>query len=735
MRTHAPQTHAAWKSSSQSDRSKKTGQFESTDRSQSQPEGQSASNAQIGTMSPLAKRWGTITGNVARTLATRNSTGADRGTILQSKLTLGEPTDKYEQEADRIAKQVVHQINTPTFRGTTPTERSNAIGSLRMKPQLQLRPSTGSSNISPAVENSIHQAKRGRQQSLPKRVQQQMGQAMGANFSGVKAHTDAQADRLSCSLGARAFTTGQHIFFKRGEYNPGSRGGQELLAHELTHVMQQNGTAIRRTAIADTEASKIQEPPSTPIIQRKLSDEVKGGAELEGSTSDAITLWLYNVPEEITPKMLKRGIKGLGMKDIMHYKDDKEIKHPLKGSEWELTVETTGTEVRELKTEKESKKRSIEIDVEMELILGGPKGSSLTDLPKIAEAAGKAVGVLQAPGLISFDEPGGKIKEAYEKLMTNWQKEHLKRSEANWEDIKMGGFWEKSLSEKTTWGLQITLGVPLTKIKSVIAALEKAAKSTAMTVPSKIVKSNEIPLSALTKKLDELEVSKDKWRTTEWDFSKDKLEGLCIVLSAYARAIDNPKESGPKKAMQLTPKNPLPQIVKDVSGANEVIYPALLEACAEVISDYAGDPEGHVYQWDDYTEKETIPILKTAGSSKLLMAELFQRVSSRNLGGLDEKSVMSETTTKKDKMTSSAKLVKVTIKEWATQLKRGRDLVAEHEKRYRLGQVGGIKLLNKTDSYGNCPVIEYRDLNAIPSGKISTQMPAIFEEIIKQIDA
>jgi hypothetical protein len=69
---------------------------------------------------------------------------------------------------------------------------------------------------------------------------------MGADFSGVRVHTDGRADVLNRSVGARAFTTGQDLFFKRGEYQPESRGGQELIAHELTHVMQQDASTIQR---------------------------------------------------------------------------------------------------------------------------------------------------------------------------------------------------------------------------------------------------------------------------------------------------------------------------------------------------------------------------------------------------------------------------------------------------------------------------------------------------------
>jgi hypothetical protein len=68
-----------------------------------------------------------------------------------------------------------------------------------------------------------------------------MEDAFGADFSGVKVHSDAQSDSLNQSLQATAFTTGSDVFFAKGQYKPTSPAGQELLAHELTHVVQQGG--------------------------------------------------------------------------------------------------------------------------------------------------------------------------------------------------------------------------------------------------------------------------------------------------------------------------------------------------------------------------------------------------------------------------------------------------------------------------------------------------------------
>src|SRR5690242_6376868 len=68
--------------------------------------------------------------------------------------------------------------------------------------------------------------------------------AFGSDFSGVRVHSDSRADVLNQSVQARAFTTGQDIFFRQGEYQPDSSGSNELLGHELTHVVQQNNKAV-----------------------------------------------------------------------------------------------------------------------------------------------------------------------------------------------------------------------------------------------------------------------------------------------------------------------------------------------------------------------------------------------------------------------------------------------------------------------------------------------------------
>lgn len=104
------------------------------------------------------------------------------------------------------------------------------------------RKGNGRAEVAPEVERAIQRV-RGGGQSLDSGVRAQMEPAFGADFSTVRVHTDAEADTVSRSLNARAFTTGQDVFFRQGAYNPSSSSGRELLTHELTHVVQQAGGA------------------------------------------------------------------------------------------------------------------------------------------------------------------------------------------------------------------------------------------------------------------------------------------------------------------------------------------------------------------------------------------------------------------------------------------------------------------------------------------------------------
>ncbi len=156
---------------------------------------------------------------------------------LQPKLTVGQPNDQYEQEADHVADQVVNHLQPPnsaSVQGKFESDHPRITTFVR-------RQGEGSAVVSPRVNQSIQQT-RGSGQPIPQLIRRSMEQAFEADFSGVRVHANSESAQLNRSLNARAFTTGQDIYFNHREYQPGNKVGQKLLAHELTHVMQQNQT-------------------------------------------------------------------------------------------------------------------------------------------------------------------------------------------------------------------------------------------------------------------------------------------------------------------------------------------------------------------------------------------------------------------------------------------------------------------------------------------------------------
>ena len=110
----------------------------------------------------------------------------------------------------------------------------------------------GAGQVTPEVESAIEHS-RGGGQALDTGVRRQMESAFGSDFSGVRVHTGSEAHALNRAVNAVAFTTGQDIFFRDAAYSPQSSGGKELLAHELTHVVQQGGAPL-----VSTEAQRLQ---------------------------------------------------------------------------------------------------------------------------------------------------------------------------------------------------------------------------------------------------------------------------------------------------------------------------------------------------------------------------------------------------------------------------------------------------------------------------------------------
>jgi Domain of unknown function (DUF4157) len=203
---------------------------------------------------------------------------------IMAKLMIGAVGDKYEQEADRVAAQVMRRINAPASvqSGEDETvqreemETKDNEARLMRSPIIQRKSSDGGIAATPNLEASINRARSGGQ-PMANNIREPMEQAFGADLSGVKIHANAQSDELNRSIQARAFTTGKDVFFRQGAYEPGSLGGQELLAHELTHVVQQNSEAVQRSTLPPHNKNgnrKKEKSGKTKIAIQKTTESV-----------------------------------------------------------------------------------------------------------------------------------------------------------------------------------------------------------------------------------------------------------------------------------------------------------------------------------------------------------------------------------------------------------------------------------------------------------------------------
>lgn len=224
---------------------------------------------------------------------------------VQAKLTVTPAGDQYEQEADAVAQQVVQRLNAPTLattRTVQPVQRTEDDEDelQRMRDtglvQRQTGDGMGGLDVQPDVEARIHAAQ-GSGSPIPEGSRSQLEGAFGADFSGVRVHTDSESDALNRSVQARAFTTGKDIFFRQGEYNPGSSGGQELLAHELTHVVQQNSHLSRKTKLSIIQRQILSniEPAEDDLFIKDVKIGGRSVSPFSGTMGAHSTAWIAHI--------------------------------------------------------------------------------------------------------------------------------------------------------------------------------------------------------------------------------------------------------------------------------------------------------------------------------------------------------------------------------------------------------------------------------------------------------
>ncbi|MCA9986374.1 MAG: DUF4157 domain-containing protein [Anaerolineales bacterium] len=143
----------------------------------------------------------------------------------------------------------------------------------------------GASELDDETSSAINN-RRGQGGQLDEGMAAKAGAAMGQDFSNVNVHTDSQADNLSRAVNAKAFTVGNDVFFKQGEYSPSTASGQHLIAHELTHVVQQGASTPNvqgKMTVNDPNDAFEKEADSVADSVMKMDEDemVQGKADVQ----------------------------------------------------------------------------------------------------------------------------------------------------------------------------------------------------------------------------------------------------------------------------------------------------------------------------------------------------------------------------------------------------------------------------------------------------------------------
>lgn len=272
---------------------------------------------------------------------------------IQTKLKVNQPGDKYEVEADKSADKVIQRLsesdsksqNLDPFIAPNPSSvhLKGIAGDENLSQTLMTKRTNAETPlVSLKTSSQLFSSKEGGN-PLPKNTRSEMEQGFGTDFSKVKIHTDSSAAALSENLGAKAFSFGPDIYFNSGKFDPDSQSGKKLLAHELTHFIQ-NSKQIQRDP--DEDAKKKEQEAIA-----KLKSEMKTAFSLK-SVEDDTSTWtleelritkeaIANIPKEdisaLKDVVLKR-VSSLGGKTAGQFSSQQSVDGTTVTNEYELSL-------------------------------------------------------------------------------------------------------------------------------------------------------------------------------------------------------------------------------------------------------------------------------------------------------------------------------------------------------------------------------------------------------------
>ncbi len=197
----------------------------------------------------------------------------------QAKLAIGAITplaqrapDEKDEKAQMLQRAPDEKDEKAQMLQMAPDEKDEKAQMLQMAPEDEQAQAKGTTDVSPQVAPNVEgriQSMRGSGQSLPDHTRGFFESRMGYDLSGVRIHADAQAGEVAGHLNAQAFAIGQDVFFNTGRYEPQTHQGKWLLAHELTHTVQQT-PSVQQTPTAQRKASTTLSLSPHGVIRRKV---------------------------------------------------------------------------------------------------------------------------------------------------------------------------------------------------------------------------------------------------------------------------------------------------------------------------------------------------------------------------------------------------------------------------------------------------------------------------------
>jgi hypothetical protein len=253
--------------------------------------------------------------------------------ILQPKLKISQPYDAYEQEADKVTEQVMRRsmtssdliIPTATTENETCMDRETKEVEEDQELKISLKSSAARFEVTSETASEISKINSSSGASLDPNTREFMKSRFGHDFSSVRVHTDRFAARSALMVDAKAYTIGNNVVFGAGQYSPQTDEGSRLIAHELTHVVQQRRLAGGESSLFVQRQPKEKSEARSERKEKTLAEQDISSADPATQKSAMVIQAVLRRSKRLEPYLSERFKSGFSIAEkgrfILHQND------------------------------------------------------------------------------------------------------------------------------------------------------------------------------------------------------------------------------------------------------------------------------------------------------------------------------------------------------------------------------------------------------------------------------